>query len=82
MELTPKEKAKELVDKYSCNIVIKFQEYAGANYTNIELNNDESKQCALIGVNEMIKERQILNNDFDRERIKELLEIKQELNKL
>tara|TARA_R110001632_G_scaffold212518_1_gene338427 strand:- start:50 stop:295 length:246 start_codon:yes stop_codon:yes gene_type:complete len=41
-----------------------------------------AKQSALICVDEMIKERKILNNDFDRERIKELLEVKEEINKI
>ena len=44
--------------------------------------NGNNKQCALICVNEKIKEREILNNDFDRERIFQLKEVIKEINKL
>ena len=65
-----KEKAIELVDRFKWK----------GDVARMSL--DNSKQCALICVDEMIKERQILNNDFDRDRIIELKEVKQEINKL
>jgi hypothetical protein len=43
MELTPKERAKELVDKY-------FENW------NLSLTIENAKQCALIAVDEIIKE--------------------------
>jgi uncharacterized protein YydD (DUF2326 family) len=73
--MTPKEKAKELVDKYSDNIVVKFQEYAGAHYSELELSDTETKQCALICVDEILE-------FHDRIDVKYWKEVKQEIEKL
>tara|TARA_B110000908_G_C9797011_1_gene246915 strand:- start:65 stop:289 length:225 start_codon:yes stop_codon:yes gene_type:complete len=74
--MTPKEKAK--------NIYNQMLEWADDAHIYKERNIIciTSKQSALICIDEMIKERQILNNDFDRDRIIELKEVKQEINKL
>ena len=45
--MTPKEKAKELFDKYATYVVM----WAGG----IEVENQNCKQCALIAVDEIIK---------------------------
>jgi hypothetical protein len=77
--MTPKEKAFELVQRFS-----KLEKGLDEKeWFKIDVYfNGNNKQCALICVDEMIKERQILNNDFDRDRIIELKEVKQEINKL
>jgi hypothetical protein len=67
--MTPKEKAEELIDKFL------FVEIA--NYTSMF----EVKQCALIAVNEILKDREeidgmrIINDPY-------WLEVKQEIEKL
>ena len=70
-----KDKARELVDKYSDNIRVKFQEYAGSHYTEIELSEDEAKQCALICVDELIKNAAWKNESYYKE-------VKQEIENL
>tara|TARA_R110002167_G_scaffold205356_1_gene409356 strand:- start:3797 stop:4009 length:213 start_codon:yes stop_codon:yes gene_type:complete len=70
--MTPKEKANELFDKFY--LQTEYHINCGCEFL--------AKENALICVDEMIKERQILNNDFDRDRIIELKEVKQEINKL
>jgi hypothetical protein len=62
--MTPKEKAKELVEKFNKATTYKYQEYAGANYSTFEHDIEELKQCALIAVDE------ILSNDFLEPQIK------------
>lgn len=79
--MTPKEKAKELVDKYSDNIVVKFQEYAGAHYSELELSDTETKQCALICVNEILEGYNLL--EYYPEDLRDYWEeVKQEIGKL
>ena len=46
MNVTAKEKAKELVDKFRLNVL----DYEGSG-----LNNHKAKQCALIAVNEILE---------------------------
>tara|TARA_B110000208_G_scaffold3194_1_gene4238 strand:- start:12345 stop:12578 length:234 start_codon:yes stop_codon:yes gene_type:complete len=77
MELTPKEKAKELLKRFESV----SKPFIKGSEVQVHIHPKHAKQSALICLDKMIKERQILNNDFDRERIKELLEIKQEINK-
>ncbi len=52
--LTPKEKAKHLVDKMS-NQTYTYQEYAGAHYTTCEIGYEAGVKCALIAVDEIIE---------------------------
>tara|TARA_R110002153_G_scaffold132532_1_gene281539 strand:- start:57 stop:308 length:252 start_codon:yes stop_codon:yes gene_type:complete len=83
MKLALKVEARRLVESFYDTEHCGFKHFPNNNYCEcVEMNFYQSKQCALISLDESIKERQILNNDFDRERIKELLEIKQEINKL
>ena len=77
MKLTPKEKAKELVNKYIPHI-------AGADRYNSTLgiyDKHISKQCALIAVNEIISIK-ILWFQKDTEHLDFWREVKQELLKL
>ena len=53
--MTPKEKAKELVDKMS-NQTYTYQEYAGAHYTTCEIGYEAGVKCALIAVDEIIEQ--------------------------
>ena len=68
MKETPKEKAKQLIQKFE--LIDREQRYQD------ELNLFEAKQCALICVDEMLKMDLKL---FD---IVELQEVKREINKL
>ena len=52
--MTPKEKAKSLVDEMSKQ-TYSFQEYAGANYSVQEIGWEAGKKCALIAVDEILK---------------------------
>jgi hypothetical protein len=54
--MTPKEKAKELVDKFRLNIL----DYEGSG-----LNTFKAKQCAIITVDEILNSRPLWPNDAD-----------------
>ena len=71
--MTPKEKAKELVDMFQYDIT-EPQDY-------IRMSEDDAIESALICVNEMIKNI-IWSSDFNGSKRKELEEVKQEINKL
>jgi hypothetical protein len=64
--MTPKEKAKELADKF-------------LQYTPVEYEYEYAKQCALIAVDEII---QTYHSPMDDEQIQEWQEVKQEINNL
>jgi hypothetical protein len=51
--MTPKEKAKELLDEMSSQ-TYSYQPYAGAHYVIEEIGWEAGKNCALIAVNEII----------------------------
>jgi len=75
--MTPKEKAKKLVDKYSTYVVM----WSGG----IEAETQNVKQCALIVVNEMLEELDHLAfDDFDYGTSKMMYwqEVKEEIKKL
>jgi hypothetical protein len=79
--MTPKEKAKELVDKY-----LDLDNY---NNLNLDLfcdecgmSTDAAKQCALIAVDEMLDFRNALYINEGSLAHKYLLDIKQEIEKL
>jgi hypothetical protein len=54
--MTPKEKAKELVDKM--NVI----HYLKGNGLPVSMHNNQIKQCALIAVDELIEEEEKYNN--------------------
>lgn len=66
--MTPKEKAEDLVNKYSTYVVM----WAGG----IEVTGENVKQCALIAVDEICE---IIYSDYD---LKYWQEVKQEIEKL
>ena len=74
--MTPKEKAEELVNKYSTYVVM----WAGG----IETSKQNVKQCALIAVNEIVKCTKYEEQKFDNDRFAEDFwqEVKQEIEKL
>jgi len=61
--MTPKEKAKELIDKLNEATTYKYQEYAGARYSKFEHDIEELKKCALIAVDEILSEYWSHNTD-------------------
>ena len=71
--MTPKQKAKELVEKYNDYLQ---QEMQCIVYVN------QAKQCALIAVDEIIYEHNLHLTQFGHERILFWKEVKQELEKL
>lgn len=72
--MTPKEKAKQLVHKYYDLFFVELE-----NSISIL----ESKECALIFVDEMLWETLYQNTGFDSlERIKYWIQVKKEINKL
>lgn len=77
--MTPKEKAEELVNKFTPHTKV-FHEHLGwVNYL------DSTKQCALIAVNEMLEELDHLAfDDFDYGTSKMMywIEVKNEINNL
>jgi hypothetical protein len=52
--MTPKEKAKELIEKLKQETTYEYQEYAGAHYSTFEHDIETLKKCALITVDEII----------------------------
>ena len=68
--MTPKEKAKELIDKYSTYVVM----WVGG----IETSKQNVKQCALIAVNEILKSI-IWHHDFSNQTRNYWQEVKQEI---
>jgi hypothetical protein len=79
--MTPKEKAKELVDKFIHYVNCWDDETADPNYTQAY---NYSKQCALIAVDEIAKCTKYENQKFDNDRFSEdyWKEVKQEIGKL
>jgi hypothetical protein len=75
MELTAKQKARELVELYCQLLSIRYYE-----------NKEKAKQCALIAVDEMIKEMTDLyksHNSIDNfNRLNFWFEVKREINNL
>ena len=79
--MTPKEKAKDLLKKMD---VIHYMKLSGKNSKGLPISmyNSQIKQCALISVNEIIKELNdyMFNNDIDdKQPIKYFEKVKQEL---
>jgi hypothetical protein len=78
MELTPKEKAKELVEKYRGVAHSDFHNQTGYDEAQREEN---QKQCALIAVDEIINSRPAIT-DSQIQYINYWNEVKQEINNL
>jgi len=53
--MTPKEKAKELINKMESQ-TFSYQPYAGAHYNIEEIGWEAGKKCALIAVDEILEE--------------------------
>jgi hypothetical protein len=53
--MTPKEKAEWLLDEMSKQ-TYEYQPYAGANYIKEEIGYEAGKKCAIIAINEIIKQ--------------------------
>lgn len=74
--MTPKEKAEELLNKYSIYVVM----WAGG----IEVTGENVKQCALIAVDEIAKCTKYEKQKFENDRFSEdyWQEVRQEIEKL
>jgi hypothetical protein len=73
--MTPKEKAKELLDEMSSQ-TYSFQPYAGAHYLIEEIGWEAGKKCALIAVQQILE---IIFSDYDWQYWNE---VKKEIEKL
>jgi hypothetical protein len=71
--MTPQEKAKELVEQFNCG---GLETFAGHNVKVI------SKQCALIAVDEVIKQNNVWIRLVNKGTNNYWLEVKQEIEKL
>ena len=71
--MTPKEKAKELIEKYR-DVSISFVDSIEGT-CDIRINNEDAKECALIAIDELIK--QVNHSDVGYWK-----EVKFEINKL
>ena len=78
--MTPKEKAKELIDKMSIQ-TYSYQPYAGARYQTEEIGWEAGKKCALIAVDEILESYKTKNLIYPKEIIY-YEEVKQEIKKL
>ena len=78
--MTPKEKAEELVSKFT-NVQIEIIEQ-GRYSEFYPLNISEAKQCALIAVDEMILLSESMPEDICRHYIWYLNEVKKQIEKL
>jgi len=68
--MTPKEKAKELIGKY---VFLTVKDFSDKNF-------EQTKQCALIAVDEAIEESYLVDKTYCRQEYWE--EVKQEIEKL
>jgi hypothetical protein len=75
--MTPKEKAKELLDKYDF-----IYTYDGLSIMDEDLTLDDRKQCALIAIDEMLDFRNGLYINEGSLAHQWLLDVKQEIEKL
>lgn len=75
--MTPKEKAKELVDKFTK--VQACRELEWDNLVSCDMEDEDAKQCALICVDEIIATYDPLTSQYI---IQDWAEVKQEIEKL
>lgn len=87
--MTPKEKAKELINNFSRTHVIGILNTKGklvspysSGYASIEVRNIRAKNSALIAVDEMLKEHFGDFSSYGTRRFNFLKEVKQEIEKL
>jgi hypothetical protein len=79
--MIPKEKAIELVDKYK-NISISFVDSIEGT-CDTYINNEDAKECALIAVNEILKDTKLQDlTPYQHGRTAYWQEVKQEIEKL
>jgi hypothetical protein len=79
--MTPKEKAKELVDKYSIKVEVFFTEDSIPRIVNAQLRLQSAKQCALIAVDEIMLNEKINHSSLDKT-YEYLEEVKKEIELL
>lgn len=77
--LSPKEKAKELVDKYSIKVKVFYTEDSIPSVLNAGMCMSSVKQCALIAVDEILNINSV-DKDYDLSDFWE--EVKKEIKKL
>ena len=82
--MTPKEKAQELVVKYSIKVEVFFTEDSIPRIVNAQMRLELAKQCALIAVDEILNEypSQAPKNSYEMERHIYFQEVKQEIELL
>ena len=85
--MTPKEKAKELFEKFKKATTFQYQEYGGAHYSTFEHDESTIKECAHIAVDEILTNAKdtipILQESAELVCSKEYwLAVKQEIEKL
>jgi len=79
--MTPKEEAKELVNKFKIKVTVVYSEDSVPWVLNAPMTEKSAKQCALICVDEKGKSI-IWSSDFNGDKRRRLEEVKQEINKL
>ena len=81
--MTPREKAEELVNKFSSQ-TYEYQEYAGAYYSYDEIGDEAGKKCALICVDEIQEHAQMIETSYEgyANAYQFFKEVKKELEKL
>ena len=77
--MTPKEKAQELVVKYSIKVEVFFTEDSIPRIVNAQMRLELAKQCALIAVDEILA---VTSESYDIDHINWWQEVKQEIEKL
>lgn len=78
--MTPKEKAIELVDKFTK--VQACRELEWDNLVSCDMEDEDAKQCALICVKELIENDQLWYDDAGVENQSEWIKVKAEIEKL
>ena len=78
--MTPKEKAKELLELMECQ-TYSYQEYAGAHESTAEIGYEAGKKCALIAIEQIISMQEQVNIRFDFN-VNYWQEVKTELERL
>jgi hypothetical protein len=77
--MTPKEKAEELVEKYSIKVEVYFLEDSIPRIVNAKIRLESAKKCALIAVDEMYD---IAAENNNVQQVNYLVDVKQEIEKL
>jgi hypothetical protein len=86
--MTPKEKAKELVEKYHIKVEVTFTEHSIPSIINAQILLRSAKKCALIAVDEIIEfmkmddEYTETSYNANSKWVNYWLEVKQEIEKL